>query len=320
MSKIDLLGLEGVPQEIITKILDGAAEMKKVLLSGKKKISLLEGKSVFLMFYEPSTRTSSSFDEAAKILGANAISLAVSSSSVKKGETLIDTAKTLDYMQADIIVIRHSVSGAPELIAKHTKASVINAGDGLHEHPTQALLDMLTMRERWGTFKDKKVAIIGDIKHSRVARSNIWGLTAMGAKVTICAPATLMPAGADTFPVTIARTKDEAALDADAIIGLRLQLERQDKGMFPSVSEYHRFYGIEQSVIDAAKKNVIIMHPGPVNRGAEIDSNSVDGVHSLINEQVTNGVAVRMSVLAYLTGKLDEFLKPNSQKRKVMPL
>lgn len=318
MSKLDLLGLKGVSEEAITKILDGASEMKKILISNKKKISLLEGKSVFLMFYEPSTRTSSSFDEAAKILGANTISLSVSSSSVKKGETLIDTAKTLDSMQADVIVIRHSVSGAPKLIADNIRASVINAGDGLHEHPTQSLLDMFTMREKWGTFKDKKVAIIGDIKHSRVARSNMWGLTAMGAKVVICAPATLMPMGAEDFPVTIAKTKQEAAKDADAIMGLRLQLERQDKGMFPSISEYFRYYGIEQSIIDLAKKDVIVMHPGPVNRGAEIDTHSTDGIHSVINEQVTNGVAVRMSVLAYLTGKLDGFLKP--EKRKILPL
>ena len=318
MSKLDLLGLKGVSKETITKILDGASEMKKILKSGKKKISLLEGKSVFLMFYEPSTRTSSSFDEAAKILGANTISLSVGSSSVKKGETLIDTAKTLDHMQADIIVIRHSVSGAPKLIADNVNASVINAGDGLHEHPTQSLLDMFTMREKWGDFSDKKIAIIGDIKHSRVARSNIWGLTAMGAKVTICAPATLMPMGWEAFPVTVAKTKQEAVKDADAIIGLRLQLERQDKGMFPSISEYFKYYGVEKSIIDLANKDVIIMHPGPVNRGAEIDTDSTDGIHSVINEQVTNGVAIRMSVLAYLTGKLDQLLKP--VKRKVIPL
>ncbi|HEY8390848.1 MAG TPA: aspartate carbamoyltransferase catalytic subunit [Clostridia bacterium] len=320
MSKLDLLGLKGVPREEITKILDGAAEMKKILMSGKKKISLLEGKSVFLMFYEPSTRTSSSFDEAAKILGANTINLAVSSSSVKKGETLIDTAMTLDHMQADVIVIRHSVSGAPKLIAQNTKASVINAGDGLHEHPTQSLLDMFTMREKWGTFEGKKIAIIGDIKHSRVARSNIWGLTAMGANVTICAPATLMPIGVEDLPVTVAKTKEEAAKNADAIMGLRLQLERQDKGMFPSIAEYFKYYGIEKSIIDLAHKDVIVMHPGPVNRGAEIDTDSTDGLNSVITQQVTNGVAVRMSVLAYLTGKLDEFLTPNANKRKVVPL
>lgn len=320
MSKLDLLGLKGVSKETITKILDGALEMKKILKSSKKKISLLEGKSVFLMFYEPSTRTSSSFEDAAKILGANTISLAVSSSSVKKGETLIDTAKTLDYMKADIMVIRHSVSGTPKLIADNVKASVINAGDGLHEHPTQSLLDMFTMREKWGTLKDKKIAIIGDIKHSRVARSNILGLTAMGAKVTICAPATLMPMGVENFPVTVAKTKQEAAIDADAIIGLRLQLERQNNGMFPSISEYFKYYGIEKSITNLSKEDVIIMHPGPVNRGAEIDTDSTDGIHSVINQQVTNGVAVRMSVLAYLTGTLDEFLKIKSKKRKIAPL
>ena len=314
-----MIGLKGASAEFITKILDGASKMKKVLLSGQKKISLLNGKSVFLMFYEPSTRTSSSFDQAAKILSANLIKLSVNSSSVKKGENLIDTGKTLDNMQADILVIRHFYSGAPKLLAQNVKASVINAGDGLNEHPTQALLDMMTMREKWGGFVGKKIAIIGDIKHSRVARSNIWGLTAMGAKVVVCGPATLMPANIENFPVAVAKTKEEASDQADAIMGLRLQLERQDKGMFPSIREYHRYYGIDQDLLKIAKKDVLVMHPGPVNRGVEMESKVKDGEFSYINKQVINGVAVRMSVMAYLTDRLDGFIaQPKSPK--VMPL
>lgn len=320
MYKKDLLGLKGASAEFITKLLDGAHKMKKVLLSGQKKISLLNGKSVFLMFYEPSTRTSSSFDQAAKILSANSINLAVSSSSVRKGENLIDTGKTLDSMKADILIIRHNASGVAKLLAQNVNASVINAGDGLNEHPTQALLDMMTMREEWGTLANKKVAIIGDIKHSRVARSNIWGLTAMGAKVTLCGPATLMPADLDKFPVTIAKTKEEAVADADAIMGLRLQLERQDKGMFPSIREYHKYYGIDSKLLEIAKKDVLIMHPGPVNRGVELETQVADGEFSYINEQVTNGVVVRMSIMAYLTGKLDEFMAAKPQMPKIMPL
>lgn len=272
------------------------------------------------MFYEPSTRTSSSFDQAAKILGANVINLSVQSSSVKKGESLIDTGKTLDSMKADILIMRHSASGAAKLLAQNVNASVINAGDGLNEHPTQALLDMLTMREKWGTFKGKKIAIIGDVKHSRVARSNIWGLSAMGAEVVLCGPATLMPADAEGFPAKIAKTKEEAAFGADAIMGLRLQLERQDKGMFPSIREYHKYYGIDQELLKYAKKDVLVMHPGPINRGAEIATQVADGEFSYINEQVTNGVAVRMAIMAYLTGKLEEFMRLEPQKPKVMPL
>jgi aspartate carbamoyltransferase catalytic subunit len=317
MYKKDLLGLKDASAEFITQILDGAEKMKKILLGGQKRISLLSGKSVFLMFYEPSTRTSSSFDQAAKILGANVINLSVQSSSVKKGESLIDTGKTLDSMKADILVIRHCASGAAKLLAQNVNASVINAGDGQNEHPTQALLDMLTMREKWGSFKGRKIAIIGDIKHSRVARSNLWGLSAMGAEVVICGPATLM---SPELPAKIAKTKEEAAQNADAIMGLRLQLERQDKGMFPSIREYHKYYGIDQELLKLAKKDALVMHPGPINRGAEIETQAADGEFSYINEQVTNGVAVRMALMAYLVGKLEEFMSSDPQKPKVMPL
>lgn len=321
MYKKDLLGLKGESVDFINNILDTAHEMKKILISNEKKISLLSGKSVFLLFYENSTRTSSSFDLAAKILGANSISLAVNSSSVKKGETLIDTGKTLDSMKADVIVIRHQVSGTPKLLAENVSASVINAGDGMNEHPTQSLLDMFTMREKWGNFEGRKIAIIGDIKHSRVARSNIWGLNAMGAKVLLCAPSTMMPTGIENLPVTICRTKQEAAHNADAIMALRLQLERQDKGMFPSIAEYNKFYGIDGDMLNIANKNAIVLHPGPINRGVEISSDIADGVQSVINEQVTNGVAVRMAVLAYLTNTLDNFIKEKkTPKRKIMPL
>lgn len=304
MSKIDMLGLKNVSAERIMRILDGACEMKKLLLSGNKKVNALQGKSVFLMFYEPSTRTSSSFDAAAKMLGANCMSLAVKNSSVNKGETLIDTGRTIDSMAADIIVIRHSLGGAPHLLAGNVAASVINAGDGAGEHPTQALLDMFTITQHRGSIKGMKVAIVGDIKFSRVARSNIWGLTALGAEVSVCAPATLLPADIDRLPVKVCKDAREAVKGAGAVMALRLQLERQSGGLFPSIKEYNRYYGISTQLLQEADKGALVMHPGPINRGAEISSEAADGIMSVINEQVTSGVAVRAALMCELTGRL----------------
>lgn len=311
MFQKDLLGLKDSTKEFLDDVFANAQQMKELLLSGKKS-SLLEGKTVFLLFYEVSTRTSSSFDQAAKTLGAKCINLSLSSSSINKGETLVDTGKNLDFMKADVMVIRHQIAGAPALLAQNVKASVINAGDGLNEHPTQALLDMMTMKEHWGDFKGRKIAIIGDVKHSRVARSNIWGLSKMGAQVYIYGPSTLMPKS--DLTAKVAKSMEEAVEGADAVMGLRLQLERQDKGMFPSIAEYHRYYGINKQILKLAKPNVLVMHPGPLNRGAEIDTTTAESDNSVILPQVTNGVAVRMAILKMLTGAEE------TPSRKIKPL
>lgn len=297
----DLLGLRGLTREEIEEILATAEEMKSILLSKVKKSSHLQGKSVVTLFYENSTRTRFSFEFAAKYLGAHTASVAVSSSSVAKGESLIDTGKTIQSMGVDVIVIRHPMSGAPHLLAKHVSASVINAGDGINEHPTQALLDMFTMKQKKGALDGLKVAIIGDILHSRVARSNIWGLTIMGAEVRVAGPPTLMPPDIEKMGAKVFFKVEEAIRGADVVMGLRLQRERQQKGLLPSLREYTRLFGITEERIRLAKKDALIMHPGPVNRGVEISSNLVDGAQSVINEQVTNGVAIRMALLYLLT-------------------
>lgn len=300
----DLLGLKDLTAEEITEILDLAEEMKGRLVRGEKKSSDLAGKSVVTLFYENSTRTRTSFEAAAKFLGATCGSIAVAQSSVQKGETLIDTGYTLDALQTDAIVIRHSVAGAPKLLADHVKAHVINGGDGLNEHPTQALLDFFTMRERFGrSFEGMKVAIIGDVKHSRVARSNLWGLAKLGAKVALYAPETLMPEGIESMGGQIADTLEEALTDADVVMALRIQLERQKAGLFPSLSEYAKFYGLNEGNLKLAKTDAIVMHPGPINRGVELTTGVADCDQSKIREQVTNGVAVRMSVLSLLCGR-----------------
>jgi aspartate carbamoyltransferase catalytic subunit len=273
---------------------------KKTILSGHKKQTVCAGKSVFLLFYENSTRTSSSFDHAAKILGANSVNLSVKNSSVNKGESLVDTGRTLAAMGADVIVIRHPVSGAPKLLADSVSAAVINAGDGTNEHPTQALLDMLTMREEFGGFKGLRVTIAGDVKHSRVARSNIWGLKTMGAEITVCAPETLKPAGLETFGVRIENDLRKAVGGAHVIMGLRMQSERQQSGLIPSAAEYARYYGISPDVVALADKRAVIMHPGPVNRGVEITSAAIGGAACRIEGQVTNGLAVRMALIGIL--------------------
>ncbi len=303
LSTKDILGLEHIAPEEIGLILDTAVDMKKIVTSSMKRVNYLQGKTVITLFYENSTRTRVSFELAAKYMGAQAVNVSVATSSVAKGETLIDTGRTLDVMGTDIIIMRHGCSGAPHLLARNVKASVINAGDGMHEHPTQALLDMFTMRETFGSLKGLKVAIIGDIYHSRVARSNMIGLTKMGAEVHAFAPSTLMPQGIEALGARIYPTIEEAVEDCDVVMGLRVQLERQKKALFPSSFEYSRFFGMNPDNLKGAKKNALIMHPGPVNRGVEMTSSLIDGDQSVINDQVTNGVAVRMALLYLLTGR-----------------
>ncbi len=299
--KQDLLGLRDLSAEQINHILDTAREMKKIVLSDNKKIPNLQGKTVVNLFYENSTRTRMSFELAAKYMSANAANITASGSSVAKGETLIDTAETLNAMGTDILVMRHSMSGAPNVIAPLVNASVINAGDGMNEHPTQALLDLLTMQEYKGHIEGLKVAIIGDVYHSRVVRSNIYGLTKLGAEVSVGGPSTLMPKDIEKMGVKAYDNVHEAILDADVVMGLRIQLERQKKGLFPSVREYFRFFGVDEQRLKLAKPDAIVMHPGPVNRGVELSTAVIDGDRSVITNQVTSGVAVRMAAMDILT-------------------
>lgn len=296
-----LLGIKQLSSEDIFAILDRAEVMKKEVLQAGKKDSCLSGKCIITLFYENSTRTRLSFELASKYLGATAANITASGSSVVKGETLADTGKTIDEMGADVVVIRHSASGAPHMLSGYTSASVVNAGDGMNEHPTQALLDFMTMREKFGSFDGLKVSIVGDVKHSRVARSNIYGLKKLGADVTVCAPHTLMPAEIERLGVTVTQDADSAVNNADVIMCLRIQLERQKSGLFPSVREYHKLFGINSRRVALAKPNAIIMHPGPVNRGVELSADVADGPQSVIGGQVTNGVCVRMAVLDMLT-------------------
>ena len=298
--KKDLLGLKDLSANEIMTILENAKKMKEVVLSDNKKIDNLSGRTVVTLFYENSTRTRVSFELAAEYMGANVSNITASGSSVAKGETLIDTAKTIDAMGTDIIVMRHSASGAPNVIANEVNASVINAGDGMHEHPTQALLDLYTILENKGKIEGLKVAIVGDIYHSRVARSDIYGLKKLGAEVSLGGPSTLIPKGIDKMGVKVFRSVQEAMIDADVVIGLRIQLERQKSGLFPSLGEYSRFFGVDTNRMCFAKDDAIVMHPGPVNRGVEFSSELIDSDMSRINEQVRNGVAVRMSVMDWL--------------------
>ena len=297
----DLLGLKELTKDEINLILDTAVDMKKIIKSDCKKTSDLQCKTILTLFYENSTRTRMSFELASKYMGANAANIAASSSSVSKGETLIDTGKTLDMMGTDVIIIRHSMSGAPHLLAKNINASVINAGDGMHEHPTQALLDLFTMKEKLGDIKGKRVAMLGDVYHSRVAKSNIIELLKMGAYVSVAGPATLIPKDIDKTGVEVFNTIQEALIDADVVMGLRVQLERQKKALFPTSREYSRFFGVDEKRLGLARKDALVMHPGPVNRGVELSSMVVDCDRSVINEQVMNGVAVRMAILYLLT-------------------
>lgn len=296
-TKKDLLGLEYLSPEEINLILHTAESFKEVTTRKIKKVPALRGKTIVNLFYEPSTRTRISFELAAKRLSADVINIAVESSSVKKGETLIDTGRNIEALKIDIIVVRHGSSGAPNILANSVKASVVNAGDGWHEHPTQALLDMLTLKEKIGALEGKKVSIIGDIRHSRVARSNIWGLTKLGAEVTVCAPEMLIPEGIENMGVKVTSDLGEAIKDADAINVLRMQFERDRPLAFPSKIEYFKKYGITKERLKKGKKDIVVMHPGPINRGIEMSSEVADGPNSVILEQVTNGIAVRMAVL-----------------------
>ena len=297
----DLLGLKDLSADEIKRILDTAETMKLIIKQPSKKTPHLQGKTVVNLFYENSTRTRLSFELAAKYMSANAANITASGSSVQKGETLIDTANTINAMGTDILVMRHSMSGAPHLIAPLVSASVINAGDGMNEHPTQALLDMLTIKEKKGHIDGLKVAIIGDIKHSRVVRSNIYGLTKLGARVSVGGPSTLIPQGMEKMGVEVFTSIQEAIIDADVVMGLRIQLERQKSGLFPSLREYYRFFGVDDARLKYAKQDALVMHPGPVNRGVEFSSSVIDGDQSVINEQVTSGVAVRMAIMYILS-------------------
>jgi len=295
-----LLGLEGVSEEEISHLLDTAESFKEVLDRPIPKVPTLRGTTIVNLFFESSTRTRFSFELAEKRLSADTINFSTSASSVKKGESLRDTAQNIEAMRVDMVVIRHSAAGAPHFLTRCVKGAVINAGDGCHEHPTQALLDMMTLREKFGQLKDLRVAIVGDILHSRVARSNIYGLTTMGADVALCAPTTLIPVEAEKWPVKIMHNVDDAIAWADVVMVLRIQLERQQANFFPSLREYHNYFGITRERLERAKKEVTIMHPGPINRGVEIESILADSEFSVILDQVTNGVAVRMAVLYLL--------------------
>jgi aspartate carbamoyltransferase catalytic subunit len=297
-----LLDIESLSADEITTVLDTAKVFKAVGQRAIKKVPALRGKTVVNFFIEPSTRTRISFELAALRLTADVINFTVEASSLKKGETLKDTARNLEALNADIIIIRHSATGAPHFLSRFLTASVINGGDGAHEHPTQALLDAFTIRERKGKIEGLKVTILGDILYSRVARSNIWALTKLGAHVTLCGPSTLVPRVFEQMGCRVTYDVDEAIADADIINLLRIQHERQRQTMFPSINEYATLFGLNKDRLTRTKPDVIIMHPGPINRGVEIDSEIADGSRSVILEQVTNGLAVRMAVLFLVNG------------------
>lgn len=302
----DLLGLRDLTREEIQLILQTAKSFQDISLRPVKKVPALRGKTIANLFFEPSTRTRISFELAEKRLSADTINLVGSSSSVVKGESLKDTVRNIESLKVDLVVMRHSSSGAPHRLAPMLKANVVNAGDGINEHPTQALLDMFTVYEKKGKLDGLKISFIGDILHSRVARSNMWGLTKMGAKVTVCAPKTLLPPNIEKMGVHATTDLKEAVRDADVLNLLRIQLERQSESFFPSIREYANFYQINREVLKFAKPDVMIMHPGPVNRGVEITSDVVDGPFSVILDQVTYGLAVRMAVLYLLCGVPEE--------------
>ncbi len=292
-----MLDLESLTKEEIEFILNTADSFKEVSSRDIKKVPALRGKTVVNLFYEPSTRTRVSFEVAAKRLSADVINIATETSSVKKGETLIDTGKNIQALKADIIVMRHNYSGAAHMLARNLEISVVNAGDGWHEHPTQALLDIFTLKEKLGSIEGLRVSIVGDIAHSRVARSNIWGLTKLGAKVMVCAPSMLIPNAIGEMGVEVTNDIEEALCKADAVNVLRMQFERDEENAFPQQIEYFKKFGITKERLRKTKNNVIIMHPGPINRGIEMASEVADGANSVILEQVTNGIAVRMAVL-----------------------
>lgn len=302
----DLVGLEYLTREQILTILDTAEPFKEVSERRIKKVPVLRGKTIGNLFFEVSTRTRVSFEFAERRLSADPVVIAAAGSSVQKGETLVDTARNLEAMRVDMVVVRHWASGAARFLAERIPSNVINAGDGAHEHPTQALLDLLTLRDHLGRIEGIKVCIVGDILHSRVARSNIWGLMKLGAEVGVCAPPTLLPRGIRELGVTVFPRVDEALEWADAVNVLRLQLERMEAGFVPSLREYNRVFGITRERMERLTREVLVLHPGPMNRGVEIDSSVADGPHSVILQQVTNGVAIRMAVLYLLAGGAPE--------------
>jgi len=314
----DLLGLEPLSGEQIQLILDTAEPFKEISERAIKKVPTLRGATIVNLFFEASTRTRVSFEFAEKRLSADTVNVGASGSSVTKGETLVDTARNLEAMRIDMVVIRHAASGAAKFLAERIQSNVVNAGDGTHEHPTQGLLDMLTLRDHFGKLEGLKVCIVGDVLHSRVARSNIWGLKKMGAEVAVCGPRSLLPNAIDEFDVRVFTRLDEAIEWADALNVLRLQLERMTAGYIPSLREYNRVFGVSRERLERAKREILILHPGPMNRGVEIDSDVADGPFSVILNQVTNGVAVRMAVLYLLSGgppELAEAAKGGGGKR-----
>jgi len=298
----DLIGLETLSGDQIRGILDTAEPFKEISERAIKKVPVLRGKTIVNLFFEASTRTRVSFEFAEKRLSADTVNIASTGSSVSKGETLVDTARNLEAMRIDMVVIRHGSSGAARFLAERIPSNVVNAGDGRHEHPTQGLLDMLTIRDRLGKLDGVRVCIVGDVLHSRVARSNIWGLTRMGAEVAVCGPRTLLPNGIEELGVRVFPRIEEAIEWADVLNVLRLQLERMQAGYVPSLREYNRVFGVSSERLERAPRDILILHPGPMNRGVEIDSDVADGPHSVILNQVTNGVAVRMAVLFLLAG------------------
>ncbi len=304
LSSRHLLGLKDVPKEDIQLILDTATTFREILERPIKKVPTLQGKTVVNLFYESSTRTRISFELAEKRLSADSVNFAVSGSSVSKGETLKDTVRNIEAMKVDMIVVRHACAGVPLMLTKLSDSNIINAGDGIHEHPTQGLLDMYSIREKLGKLEGLKVCIVGDVAHSRVALSNIYGLKTMGAKVSVCGPSTMIPKYLDELGVDVIHNIDEAIQENDVLNVLRIQLERKAREYFPSIREYSKYFGIDRDRLEKNGKDIVILHPGPINRGVEISSEVADGSSQIILQQVTNGVAVRMAVL-YLLGTLN---------------
>jgi aspartate carbamoyltransferase catalytic subunit len=314
----DLLGLEPLSSEQILLILDTAEPFKEISERAIKKVPALRGQTIVNLFFESSTRTRISFEFAEKRLSADTVNVAATGSSVLKGETLVDTARNLEAMRIDMVVMRHGASGAAQFLAERIESNVINAGDGTHEHPTQGLLDLLTLRDHFGDLRGRRVCICGDVLHSRVARSNIWGLQKLGVEVAVCGPRSLLPNAIEEFGVRVIDRIEEAIEWADALNVLRLQLERMTAGYIPSSREYNRVFGVTRERLERAPRDILIMHPGPMNRGVEIDSDVADGPHSVILNQVTNGIAVRMAVLYLLSGgrpELAEAAKGGTTRR-----
>jgi len=302
----DILGLEEMSAEEITLILETARSMREIMQRHIKKVPTLRGRSMINLFYEPSTRTKASFELAQKYMSSDPINVAGTSSSLVKGETLKDTVRNLEMMNIDCVVMRHPVSGSAHYLARNVEISVVNAGDGMHEHPTQGLLDMFTILDKKGRLEKLKVTIVGDIRHSRVARSNIWGLKKMGAEVVVSGPPTLMPPDMEDFEIRFEPSLDDAIEGADVVMALRLQKERQEGGLFPTLREYAELYGLNSRRVEKANEDALIMHPGPINRGIEISSELADGPRSVVLDQVTSGVAVRMAILYLLLGGTKE--------------